>query len=244
MPPNRIGSRRAGKSGRERFSELRREALRRNWRDWVIVALLVVISASGVVLLPRSLAVIAAFMLGVTLMVAVTGWIIGGEVWSLPPVWGAIGEEQTEDSLGALGDEWWVEHDIPHAFGNYDHVVIGPPGVFLLDTKRLSRPAVVQNDELRAGGMRYGGRSFRRGAASLGEALAVEVGWRPWVQAVVVVWGKLDHETREHERVIYLQGENLVVWLRDQPQRLSSDRCKRLAEGALAMRETADHRGD
>jgi hypothetical protein len=93
-----------------------------------------------------------------------------------------VGEEQTGKVLDRLDASWWVEHDIPHGYGNYDHVLIGPPGVFLLDTKRLSRPTAVRNDELRAGGMRYGGVGFRRAAVTMAEALGASLGARPWVQ--------------------------------------------------------------
>jgi hypothetical protein len=189
MTPNQIGSRKPGEGGREKFRAMRRQALRRNWRNLLVLAVMVAASAAAVILFSGALRVMAAFTLGVESMLAAIVWIIGGEVWSLPPVWGAVGEEQTGAVLEGLDGLWWVEHDIPHGYGNYDHVVIGPPGVFLLDTKRLSRPAAVHNDELRAGGMRYSGTGFRRSAVTMANALAATLDSRPWVQSVVVILG-------------------------------------------------------
>ncbi|WP_235499193.1 nuclease-related domain-containing protein [Leifsonia sp. Root60] len=51
---------------------------------------------------------------------------------------GAIGERHVGDILSRLGSEWTVLHSVP--FGDngtdIDHVVIGPPGAFTLNTKR------------------------------------------------------------------------------------------------------------
>jgi hypothetical protein len=243
MAPNRIGSRKAGEGGREQFRAMRRQALRRNWRELLILAVMVAASTAALILFGGLLRVMAAFMLGVESMLAVVAWIIGGDVWSLPPMWGAVGEEQTAAALEGLDSLWWVEHDIPHGYGNYDHVVIGPPGVFLLDTKRLSRPAAVHNDELRAGGMRYSGTGFRRSAVTMANALAARLGSRPWVQSVVVIWGTLSHETHEEDRVVYLQGENLLDWLQRQPKRASRDRCEEFALAVGHLRNDAYHLG-
>jgi len=239
MPPNRIGTRRAGEGGREQFRKMRRDALGRNARDIVILALIVVASVSAIVVLDGAVQLLGAFILGVSFMLATVMWIMGGDVWSLPPAWGAIGEEQTGDVLEGLDSSWWVEHDIQHGYGNYDHVVVGPPGVFLLDTKRLSRVARVQKDELRAGGMHYSGTGFRRGAVTLAEALGATLGARSWVQAVVVIWGTLGHETREEERVVYVQGENLLAWLQSQPARASRERSEEIARAVGKLREGA-----
>jgi hypothetical protein len=56
------------------------------------------------------------------------------ENWQL----GGWGEERTEKALRPLEREGWqVHHDLAATYGdgNLDHVVIGPGGVFLLDSK-------------------------------------------------------------------------------------------------------------
>jgi hypothetical protein len=50
---------------------------------------------------------------------------------------GADGEEEVAKRLEKLGPEWRVIHAVPvgHKGSDIDHLVIGPPGVFTLNTK-------------------------------------------------------------------------------------------------------------
>src|SRR3954471_9346282 len=108
---------------------------------------------------------------------------------------GAQAERQTAKQLRGLErDGWRVVHDVRSERGNLDHVLVGPPGVFLLDSKHLTGSTSVAGDVLRverpddplasyevprlAAGM-------RAGAARLGARLEALAPGRPWVQAVV-----------------------------------------------------------
>src|ERR1700692_3418587 len=50
---------------------------------------------------------------------------------------GAEGEEEVGWQLRKLGDGWRIIHGVPVGMGDtdIDHVVIGPPGVYTLNTK-------------------------------------------------------------------------------------------------------------
>jgi hypothetical protein len=48
---------------------------------------------------------------------------------------GARGEEEIGRVLEGLGDGWFSLHDISTGRGNIDHVVIGPAGLFTIETK-------------------------------------------------------------------------------------------------------------
>lgn len=48
---------------------------------------------------------------------------------------GAVAEEIVGEILEDLDDNFYVIHDIPSPYGNIDHAVIAPHGVFLLETK-------------------------------------------------------------------------------------------------------------
>jgi hypothetical protein len=48
---------------------------------------------------------------------------------------GAGGEEHVGSVLATLGEEWSVIHDAHIASGNIDHIVIGPGGIFAIETK-------------------------------------------------------------------------------------------------------------
>lgn len=54
---------------------------------------------------------------------------------------GALGEEQVGGLLEGLTDEGWrVIHDASLGNGNVDHILIGPPGVFTIETKSHPGP--------------------------------------------------------------------------------------------------------
>jgi hypothetical protein len=48
---------------------------------------------------------------------------------------GALGENAVASALRDLPANFWVIHDVPAPFGNLDHVVIGPTGIFVIETK-------------------------------------------------------------------------------------------------------------
>jgi nuclease-like protein len=48
---------------------------------------------------------------------------------------GAEGEEEIGHVLEGLGDGWFTLHDLDTGRGNIDHVVIGPGGLFTIETK-------------------------------------------------------------------------------------------------------------
>jgi hypothetical protein len=75
---------------------------------------------------------------------AVFGTAVGASLalWDSPPAYienwkiGAEGERKTEHALAPLDrSRWVVRHDVANHRGNYDHVLVGRAGVFMLDTK-------------------------------------------------------------------------------------------------------------
>ncbi|HXW58890.1 MAG TPA: nuclease-related domain-containing protein [Solirubrobacteraceae bacterium] len=59
---------------------------------------------------------------------------------------GATGEEEVGTLLEELPRERWrVIHDATLGRGNVDHIVIGPPGVFTIETKSRPEPVQVRN---------------------------------------------------------------------------------------------------
>lgn len=58
--------------------------------------------------------------------------------------WGVMGELEVGNALDHLGDEWTVLHSVPigEEDADIDHVVIGPGGVFIVNTRNHSGQAV------------------------------------------------------------------------------------------------------
>lgn len=141
---------------------------------------------------------------------------------------GAEGERQTEDALRSLGREGWlIRHDLAAGAGNIDHVAIGPPGVFLLDSKNWAGvevtvdergvPAVHRRDSPATRWPRDRvPHQLRRAAAEHHDTLRA-LGTRTgvWVHPVAVIWAAFPARVVEAGGVAYVHGDELVEWLRN-----------------------------
>jgi Nuclease-related domain len=73
---------------------------------------------------------------------------------------GATGEEEIGRLLRGLGDGWFTLHDIDTGRGNIDHVVIGPGGLFTIETKSHRGRISVDRIDLRMLGQAYAQRKW------------------------------------------------------------------------------------
>jgi hypothetical protein len=228
---------RAGRSALREFRRRRRETFWKEWRDWVVLVGFTAAAALAVWWGDGAFELVFAVVLGAMLMLIAFGWMVGGSVFSLPWLWGALGEQWTEEELDRLGEGWFVEHDLQRERGNWDHIVVGPPGIFLLDSKHFHEPAAVEGDALVVGRARYEGRLFRGAAVGLGEELERRVPEqrRPWVQAVAVVWGEFPRQPHEGDRVAYVNGYDLADWLLRQPERMPRERRRAYCDAISAL---------
>ena len=170
---------------------------------------------------PLSLAVGAAMAVGVALTMYTRGE---------PPQhvqnWkrGADGERKTEKVLKPLERSGWkVEHDVQQdGKANLDHVLTGPGGVFLLETKNLAGTMSVEDGILVARQFddpdevyRYRSLPGRLGwqAKELSGRLHAETGRPTWVTTAVVIWGYFPERLVSCENVTYIHGDRLAEWL-------------------------------
>ena len=175
--------------------------------------------------------------------------------WDDPPEviakWrrGSQGERATARVLRALGADWYVRHDVQGRFGNLDHVVVGPGGVFLLDSKNLSGRAEVEEGVLHArfpsspaDDRAYTGlpRALFGAAAGLREGLKHELGWIVDVHPVVVLTGLYSQNRAEAGRLVYLAVDELVPWLAEQPRRVAPQDVEAIPAIVAAMPAARD----
>jgi hypothetical protein len=154
-------------------------------------------------------------------------------------------ERSTEAELATLDSKGWVAA----RSGSFEHLVVGPSGAYLLETKRFTGEAMLRDgvlgvrrdddtsrlDETLAGRLRGNARDARRllGAANIN-----------WVAPVVVLWCEFPAQVAEHGSVTYVHGSRLATWLEAQPASLSAQSvenarsCLRRLE-AVALREAA-----
>lgn len=108
---------------------------------------------------------------------------------------GRLGERLVTDRLRSLSDDYWLVNDVmlPRGRGNVDHVLIGPCGVVVIETKRLAGRIRCYGDEWSVNGRRRGSisRQVNSGASTIRYYLAarhpdlVSTALR-WVGSIVV----------------------------------------------------------
>lgn len=161
----------------------------------------------------------------------------GLESWRLETM--PEGECKTEKALRPLEQAGWsVVHDLRRRYGNYDHIAVGPAGVYLFETKNLQGIL-----DIRCGAPHLRRRHdpdasvvFRRyrpralgAAASLEEQIQEHSGYSTWVQAVVVFWAEFPEGLVEDGRCVYIHGARLREWLGERPQRLDEEQLAHIA---------------
>ena len=108
---------------------------------------------------------------------------------------GRLGERLVTHRLHSLSDEYWLVNDVvlPRGRGNVDHVLIGPCGVVVIETKRLAGRIRCDGDEWFVNGWRRESisRQVNSGASAVRCYLAechpdlVPTALR-WIESIVV----------------------------------------------------------
>ena len=240
-------SRKAGESAARKYEELTQAWLRRNRGRFLIMA-----------------AVLAPIVIGVNLAAArwsslrwsaglVTGVVVAMFLIARmsPPPWienwqdGAFGEQWTGRALRELESQGWrIFHDLKASCGNIDHVVVGPGGVFLLDSKRWRGSVTVDADSAVVRRMEDPDLNWRLTSPAHVKSLAREVHEAVrasthasvWVTPVIVVWGEFA-QVAAGDTCKFVHGDALAQWLRGQPARIAPGRVEQIADavaGALA----------
>ncbi|MGH2736567.1 MAG: nuclease-related domain-containing protein [Actinomycetota bacterium] len=148
---------------------------------------------------------------------SVSNWQVGME-----------GERSTERELLPLEDAGWiVRHDVERKFG-VDHIVVGPNGVFLLETKNFRGRATIDGGMVAVTrpGSDYRtsvGAPLRRAAVELSAAIRDETGVRVWIEPVAVLWSQFDSGARSVGGLTYLHGSRLAEWIRSHQNALRPD---------------------
>jgi hypothetical protein len=173
------------------------QAGRRGARVWLLLAGFFAIGLFAVGLLVSNRATVAT---SVTLIAAAFGlrWYANREV-DVAVCWlgGARAEQAVGEELNKLRPEFVVMHDLDRVGpGNVDHVVSGPTGVFMVETKRYR----YEDDDL---------RKARGRAAAIGDQLGV------WVTPVICLATR-EREPFKHDRVWVVPRVEINEWIRTQ----------------------------
>ena len=152
---------------------------------------------------------------------------------------GAEGELRTGRLLEPLTAEGFrILHDrkIPGSRANIDHIVIGPPGIFVVETKSLGGSLQIRGNDVFVAGRRKTGMidEVKREALAVESALADEIAAHGWTVSPVICVHRADLPMFRSEvaGVRIVSGRDLVTRLRKADRVLSQVEVERLASHA------------
>lgn len=163
--------------------------------------------------------------------------ILHADAWS----WyrGALGEIEVGAMLDTLGPGWFVRHSVPIGAGtkDVDHLVIGPGGVFAINTKHHADASVWVGDyTLRVNNANKPHlRAARSDGLDVARRLAAKTGFPVPVTPVVAVLNARsfrDARASDARDVAVIQAPALIGWLRAQNSLLSPTKTDLIALAA------------
>ena len=239
----------AGARAAKRFITLKRRWRRRTLRSYRVAVIVLAVPLLAGAIIDRHL-LSWALGVGIGALVALWAWLSDSppphiEYWRT----GARGERRTASALAPLRRSGYVLiHDIldgaEETGRNIDHIVIGPSGVFVLDSKWLGGDASVEEDTVRVQRKddpddsyvveRLAGAVRAKAARVKGELAHTGV---RWVHGVVVFWNDFEARSQESNNVHYISGDHLTDWaLEAQPRVMSNDAVEKAADAMQRAR--------
>ena len=140
---------------------------------------------------------------------------------------GAEGEEEVAFQLRKLGESWRVLHSVPVGTNDtdIDHVVIGPPGVFTLNTKNhlggrvsVNAKAIYVNGTYQP----YIAKSRAEGKRAT-KLLSAACGYNVTAHPLIVIMAKDLRIKGSPEDVSIVGRKRISKWLSSQPPTLTPD---------------------
>jgi hypothetical protein len=157
---------------------------------------------------------------------------------------GSDGEKATARQVQPLLTHGWtLFNDIETEHSNIDHVLVGPAGVFMLESKRLAGQVKVRAGKLVVrwhedpeDGYENDSIAGRARAAAFDlHARLNSVGVDVWVQGVVVLWAQFDQRSIERDKVAWVRGDELAAVLSARPAKYSSDAVEELTSATRSV---------
>ena len=153
---------------------------------------------------------------------------------------GADGEEEVAWRMRKLGEGWHVIHSVPvgEQDSDIDHVVVGPPGVFTLNTKNHSRKKVwVAEKAFMVSGQKTNYlRNSRHEAARASKLLTAACGFDVQVEPIIVVIAAELTIKAQPADVHVVPRKRIGKWLERRPPALSPAAVTAIYE--MARRDT------
>jgi hypothetical protein len=163
---------------------------------------------------------------------------------------GATAEADSSRELRRLQrDGWVIVDDVEFERFNVDHVLVGPGGIFAIETKWTTQPWTVTHGRLAAGRLGDPARQARAGAEKIATLLRHHARLDTSVEAAIMVWGpgrpSNGYGTPVQDDVVLLDGRSCRRYFRSLSARLPAPEVELAAEALHAFvveRERYDRR--
>ncbi len=176
-------------------------------------------------------------------MTVVAGLVMIWAVWRIRSTIGRVkqlalgrdGERVVGQFLERFRVDSFIFHDVPNGDANIDHVLIGPRGLYTIETKTMRKPERGECKVKFVDGRLYAnGRELERDATVQAKAQArwlnnffAEAGFQAFVQPVVVFPGWfVEPFDMKAAGVWVLEPKALDAFISGEPERLSRDEVK------------------
>ncbi|QZA33268.1 nuclease-related domain-containing protein [Hydrogenibacillus sp. N12] len=213
-------------------------------RTLILYGIILIYLVVGVLLIrmfPNS-TVIGAF--GIGLIISVFVVLLGNEKDNPDKMidralQGAEGEQRVEKILSSLPDTYVVFHDLPCPAGNIDHIVVGPTGIFVIETKSHRGEITVSSD----GNLLRDGRPLEKNVVSqvwrqtmwLKETLESRLGHSVFIHPFLVFVNGFVRVYRPVQGVTVLPGKWLVETITKKPSRLTEQQVSEIEQSLRAL---------
>jgi hypothetical protein len=170
---------------------------------------------------------------------------------------GSDGEKATARQLQPLlAQGWTLFNDIATGHGNIDHILAGPAGVLMLESKRLAGQVKVAGGKLVVrwhedpeDGYENDSIAGRAKAAAFDlHSRLNSVGVDVWVQGVIVLWAQFDQRSIERDKLAWVRGDELAAVLAARPVKYSGDSVEELTSATrsvvMSLRQNDPERPD
>jgi hypothetical protein len=204
---------------------MQRSAATRLWKQ-ILVIVAIWLAASIALALAPTFVAFRGFALGflTAAMVAIVVWLLFVSSGSYASYLGKLGEEATAEAVCGASRRrqgWRLVNGLPFdGLGDVDHVLIGPGGVFAIESKFTTSPCQVADGWVDGIYGREPIAQARRGAEKVQRMLRHgRQRFDVTVHPVVVIWGpgrvRIDHGWEVVGDVMLCDGPKSDLWLQE-----------------------------
>lgn len=145
---------------------------------------------------------------------------------------GSEGEGAVETELEKLPQGFFIFHDISTGRGNVDHLVVGPTGIFTIETKRWKGSPKVKDGYLYVGGQ----SCYKPLNQAFAEAMAIrdyliKKGFKPFVTPILCFSQRVARGFKEKIKGVWVLGlDQVISFIQSQPPSLPNSKLIQLRE--------------